>query len=157
MSISARLIYRYSNVCNSQHWHSPGNCFPHSSNPISGCTCGTRVTNPGCPTSTCWQREGQFHTAASDPDPASGNWVRLLHCFEGGGNTYHLIVCSTPGDPADLGWIARRATGFFTQAIYHCRWFAGGQLEDFLTADMNECTRAGGSVLTPSPLGYVQP
>jgi len=140
-------VYRYVSLCTSAHWHAIGStatCYPSSSGPTVACGCGTRVTNPGCSSPTCWRREIAFTSALLNP--SFGTFEQIYHCFEGGANRYSTAGCSSYGDPTSIGWLARASVGAWSVPVYLCRFNASGADEQFFSVSAGECP--GGPVGT---------
>lgn len=141
-------VYRFASLCTSAHWHAIGSgaaCYPSSMGPTAFCGCGTRTTNPGCSSSTCWRREISFTSYLLDP--GWGAFVRVHHCFENGGNFYNSSGCNSYGDPTSIGYLATVPSGPFNMRVYVCEWYASGVREQFFTVTESECTAAGGFVV----------
>jgi hypothetical protein len=149
---ATQLVTRYESVCDPrQHWNATGTCFPGPA-ATSACLCADRITNSGCAQQTCWSAQSTFTAYATQPP--SADFVALYHCFDGGANSYQLgSACARPGFPHVLGFVAVRARGGASRAIYRCRLSDTGVLVDeLLTADAADCS-ADGRVLVPGETG----
>jgi len=150
---------RFVSLCDNAHWQSPAPCYPGLS-ATSGCSCNTLTANAGCSDQTCWQLEGNpkaFWTYNSAP--SFGTFFQVFHCFEGspGANSYSASACATAGVPAQIGYIAASPISIWSVPLYRCQLTtnAGAVEQMLVAASTTECTQAGGTILSPSPFGYV--